>query len=303
MWFNNANWLCAKMLLWVVHFFALVPGGHVYVELPRPGRAPACEFTVFDLQGGGATHLRADGRDWLLDCGHASRYPGTVLPYLRSRGVNWLDGLLLTHGDAQHMGAASAVLGDFAPRVIVDSPLRDRSAARRTLFAEMTAKRLGKRIAWRGDVFPIAPDAQLRVLFPPPGLVRSVADDKALIVRLECAGRRVLFMSDSGFATEHWLAQNESDLRADVLVKGQHAKDFSGTAEFISRVQPSVIICSALGYGAPSEALDAWTQSVRAQGIAVFRQDECGAARMEIRDGEIIIRGFVNGQIFNSRAR
>ena len=143
----------------------------------------------------------------------------------------------------------------------------------------------------------------LKVLFPPPGLVRSTADDKALVVRLECAGRRVLFMSDSGFATEQWLLQNESDLHADVIVKGQHAKDFSGTSEFISRVQPSAIVCSALGFGTTPDALDGWAKTAREKGIAVFRQDECGAAIAEIRDGEIAIRGFANGQTFKSRAR
>ena len=301
-WFNNANWLCAKALLGVVKFFALAPGGYTYVEVPHT-RAPACGFTIFDLHGGGAAHLRAAGRDWLLDCGHTAHYPHTILPYLRSRGVNRLDGLLLTHGDAQHISAAVEVFGDFSPRLVVDSPLKDRSPARHALFDGLTANRFGKRISRRGDKIQIAPGAVLKVLFPPPGLVRSTADDKALVVRLECAGRRVLFMSDSGFATEQWLVQNEPDLRADVIVKGHHAKDFSGTAEFIARVQPSAIVCSALGFGAEPDALDRWTKTVTAKGIAVFRQDECGAAVAEIRDGEITIRGFANGQIFKSRAR
>lgn len=302
-WFSNANWLSAKALLWVVRTFALVPGGHVYVELPGRRAAPACEFTVFDLHEGGATHLRAKGCDWLLDCGHSSRYPRTILPYLRSRGVNRLDGLVLTHGDAQHVGAASEVLSDFAPRVIVDSPLKDLSSSRRSLLSELAAQQLGKRISRRDDVLHLAPDVSLHVLFPPPGLSRKTADDKALVVRLECAGRRVLFMSDSGFATEQWLVQNEPDLRADVLVKGQHARDFSGTAEFISRVQPAAIICTAPDFGVPPGTLDPWSQRMIAQGIAVFRQDECGAAIAEIRDREITIRGFINGQTFKSRAR
>ena len=90
-YFSNANWLCAKALLWVVGTFAEMPGGHVYVEIPRAGGVPECEFTVLDLHEGGAAHLRAGGRDWLLDSGHAKTYPRTVLPYLRSRGINQLD--------------------------------------------------------------------------------------------------------------------------------------------------------------------------------------------------------------------
>ena len=303
LWLNNANWVTAKALLWVVHLFAAIPGGHVYLEVPRTDRAPACEFTVFDLDDGGATHLRAGGRDWMLDCGHSKRYPRTILPYLRSRGVNRLDGLLLTHGDADHISAAAEILSDFSPRAIVDSVLKDRSSTRRMFFSEMAAKQLGKRIARRGDVLQVGSGARICALFPPPGLDRSAADDKALVLRLECAGRRILFMSDSGFSTEQWLIQNVPDLRADLIVKGQHARDFSGTADFISRVQPAAIVCSATNFGVPASSLDPWQRSMTGKGIAIFRQDECGAAQVEIRDGEMTIRGFANGQTFKSRAR
>ena len=217
--------------------------------------------------------------------------------------MNRLDGFLLTHGDARHIGAALDVVDDFAPRIIADSPLTDRSATRNSLHAEMAGNGLGKRILSRGDMIPLSREAKMRVLFPPPGLVRTAADDKALVVRLECAGRRVLFMSDSGFATEQWLIQNEPDLRADVLVKGQHAKDFSGTPEFLSLVQPSAVICSAPLYGVLPEAHDEWAKRVEAKSVVVFRQEHCGAAQVEIRDGEINVRGFANAQTFSSRAR
>ena len=235
---NNANWLAAKLLLFVIKAFALLPGGHIYVEVPRLAAAPGCEFTVLDLRDGGAIHLRSGGSDWLLDCGSSFDYGRTVLPFLRSRGVNRLDGLLLTHGDTHHIGGALAALDDFHPRSVVDSPLQDRSPTRAQLHAELATRRLGKAICARGDFIRIAPQASLRVLFPPAGLKRSAADDKALVLQLESAGTRVLFMSDSGFNTEQWLLENEPDLRSDILVKGHHAKDLSGTLEFLARVQP-----------------------------------------------------------------
>jgi beta-lactamase superfamily II metal-dependent hydrolase len=83
-------------------------------------------------------------------------------------------------------------------------------------------------------------------------------------------------------------------------VKGQHAKDLSGTLDFLARVQPEVVVCSALGFGAPSNALDEWARSVAEKGIVVFRQDECGAVQGEIRDGRATLRGFANAQTFRS---
>jgi ComEC/Rec2-related protein len=300
---NNANWFCAKLLLGSLEWLALLPGSYVYVEMPRWSPAPACELTVLDLGAGGATFLRAEGRDWLIDCGGAYDYERTSLPYLRSRGVNRLDGLLLTHGDAGHIGGAATVLDDFRPRALVDSALRDRSPTRRNLHRELQRRTWGKGIYARGDSIHLGPRTKLRVLYPPAGLRRSSADDMSLVVQLEVAGSRALFMSDSGFNTERWLLENEPDLRSDLLVMGHHARDFSGTPDFIARVQPEAVICTAGAYGQPPATLDPWVHAVEARGIAVFRQDRAGAVQVEIRKEGFDLRGYLNNQTFRSRAR
>ncbi|MGB8168762.1 MAG: ComEC/Rec2 family competence protein [Chthoniobacteraceae bacterium] len=301
---NNANWLAAKLLLIVIKAFALLPGGYLYVEVPRLTPVAACECTVLDLRDGAAIHLRSGGCDWLLDCGSNFDYGRTVLPFLRSRGVNRLDGLLLTHGDVHHLGGGLTALDDFRPRRIVDSPLRDRSSTRAELQGELASRRLGKAICVRGDFIRIAPQASLRVLFPPAGLKRSLADDKALVLQLDSAGTRVLFMSDSGFSTEQWLLENEPDLRSDIVVKGHHSKDLSGTLEFLARVEPQAVICSQLEPTHSVEALDEWERAATARGIAVFRQDRTGAVHVELRDrGEFEVRAFVGDQTLRSRAR
>jgi beta-lactamase superfamily II metal-dependent hydrolase len=125
----------------------------------------------------------------------------------------------------------------------------------------------------------------------------------ALVLQLQCGNTRALFMSASGFSTEQWLVENEPDLKSDIVIKGQHTKDLSGTPEFLARVAPKVVVCSGLGYGEPVEKLDAWEKDTAAQGIAVFREDQTGAVRIDIRDGGYEVRGFLGGQIFRSRAR
>jgi ComEC/Rec2-related protein len=293
--FSNANWACAKLLLWVLHLCALLPGGWRYVEVPRLSRAPVCEITVLDLGDGAAIHVRGEGRDWLLDCGGAPEYERIVLPYLRTRGVNRLDGFLLTHGDARHIGRASAVLDDFRPLRLVDSVLRDRSSAHQEFHGELARRNLGKSLYARGDRLHLSPTANLRVLYPPAGLVRGVADDKAFVLQLEAGGTRVLFMSDSGFPTEQWLLENEPDLRSDIVIKGQHSKETSGSLDFLARVQPQAIIFSQPDFGDSAETLDAWMRDVQARGIALFPQHRAGAVRLEIRSDGFWIRGSMDG--------
>ncbi|MEQ1859656.1 MAG: ComEC/Rec2 family competence protein [Chthoniobacteraceae bacterium] len=298
--FSNANWLCAKALLASVQVFALMPGGHLYVELPRAGPPPQCELTVLDVGAGAAIHLRSGRHDWLIDGGKDSRFRNVALPYLRSRGVNRLDALVLTHGDAQHIGGAIEALDDFTPKLILDSTIKDLSPTRRGFHAALAEAHRGKVFARRGDEF-VAGAARVRVLFPPAGWKRPAADDKALVILVECEGRSVLLMSDSGVATERWLIEHEPALRADVIVKGHHGKDFSGTADFLAHVRPAAIVVGAPDFRAPApQSLDEWTAATRSRGVTVFRQDECGAVSVRIRDGAIELAGFVNAQRFRA---
>lgn len=289
---NAANWACAKALLITVGFFAKVPLGHMYVEWPDLRRAPACEITVLDVRDGAAIHLRAGGTDWLLDAGHSRDYPRIVLPYLRSRGIDWLDGLLLTHGDSGHVGGALEAVRDFAPAWIADSPFLDRSPIRRALHAELARMGRGRRFPLRGDVYPLSAGATLTVLYPPPLLERNSSDDRAMVCRIDAAGRRILLVSDAGFFTEEWLLKNEADLKADVLVKGWHSSDFSGTPDFLARVAPKAVVCSAPEFGAEQARLAKWVEPLAAQGISIFSQQHCGAVRIEVgKDGELRVEG------------
>src|SRR5438128_9834111 len=125
--FNNANWALATLVIGIVHLFAQIPGGHFYVEHPHWPEKVVAKITVLDLGAGAAIHLHTGNADWLFDCGSERAYQQVVREYLHWAGVNRLSGLLLTHGDALHVGGTSQLLDDF-PRVRVgDNPAPDRS--------------------------------------------------------------------------------------------------------------------------------------------------------------------------------
>src|SRR5262249_61279336 len=114
--FNNANWTLATLVLGIVHLFAQIPAGHFYVGRPDWGNRISAKVTVLDLGTGAAVHVRMNSHDWLIDCGSERSYERIVRQYLHWVGVNRLTGLLLTHGDSQHIGGVTQLLSDF-PRV------------------------------------------------------------------------------------------------------------------------------------------------------------------------------------------
>ncbi len=297
---NAANWACAKLLLAVVALFAKTPGGHLYVEAPKFRATPLCELTALAVEEGAAIHLRAGGGDWLLDAGHARDYSRTVLPYLRSRGVDRLSGLVLTHGDSAHIGGALPLLGDFRPQWIADTGLSDRSSSRHDIHRALAASKHGRRLLMRGDVLDLAPDVRLRVLYPPADVTGNTSDDRALVLLLEGGGRRVLFTSDAGFITEQWLLKNEPSLRADVLIKGWHDKDALASSDLLVSTGARAVIFAPPPTSVPPETLAGWASTLTEHGIEAFPQATSGAVNMEIsHDGSL----RVNAYTFRNRAR
>src|SRR5207302_1912350 len=90
--FNNANWLMSRAVLGLVHFFAMLPAGHFYLSRFTESHTPIM-ITVLDEGTGGAAHVRANGYDWLIDCGGERNYERTLKSFLHRRGVNRLQGI------------------------------------------------------------------------------------------------------------------------------------------------------------------------------------------------------------------
>ncbi|MDP9099555.1 MAG: ComEC/Rec2 family competence protein, partial [Verrucomicrobiota bacterium] len=302
--FNNANWALTKLILGAVSLFAQIPGGHFYVEHPHRPSGALLEINALDLRSGAAVHLRSARRDWLIDAGPARDYDRVLLPYLRARGVNQLDGLVLTHGGAAHLGGAAGVLLEFMPRQLMGTMTEDRSSLHRKFIELVTAEKLARRRLQAGDEFKLAREITARVLFPPAVFQGDHADDQTLVVQLFVSGKsRALLMSDSGAETERVLLRNYPDLRADILVKGQHHSGDSGSPEFLDRVQPEAIVATSRDFPESERLKEEWTDAVRSRGIKLFRQDETGAVQIRLFRERWEATGYVTGETFRSVRR
>ncbi|MEI6492963.1 MAG: ComEC/Rec2 family competence protein [Verrucomicrobiota bacterium] len=299
--FNNANWIFCKLLMGIVHLAAFLPASFFYVGSPAPAQVTV---TVFDFGAGGGAAIESDGKVWLLDCGSKWQFDGVILPWLHSRGKSTPEGLILTHGDAGHIGGALKLVANEPPGLLVESVLADRSSQRRGLHRNLEALRIPKSLHRPGDSIRISREATLKILFPPAGITRDLADDKALVVRLDTAGARILFLSDAGTQTFEWLLKNSrAELQADILVKGAHRSGVPMDMAFADAVRPKLVISSAAHFP-HSERLDAdWVSLIEGRGIRVIRQDISGAVTIELRDADIQAGGFFDGSHFSVPTR
>lgn len=302
--FNNANWSLSWIILTSVQLLARAPASHVYLEHLRWPDAAHTEITALDLQEGAAVHVRSAGMDWLFDSGPEKDFKRVVRSFLRSRGVNRLEGLLLTHGDSTHIGATIALLRGFRTRQLVDSATPDRSIVHRTLIAEAAERPIPPKLVAAGDQFPLSRRVTARILFPPAGSQARIADDKALVVQLIMPGNtRVLLMSDSGEATERALLGQHADLRSDLIIKGQHRSGVSGSAEFLDAVQARAIIASAREPAENQRIKEDWAELVTERGIKLLRQDKTGAVTVRFFPDYWEASAFLTGETFRSENR
>src|ERR1044071_4899032 len=99
-------------------------------------RRPELRVTFLDVgQGDSCVIESPSGKVLVIDTGRISMDGSddqgreTVAPFLRSRGINRIDMLLLTHPDADHVGGAASILDRFPVDVLLlngqsfDSPL------------------------------------------------------------------------------------------------------------------------------------------------------------------------------------
>ena len=301
--FNNANWSLASSVIAFVHWCAQVPGSHYYVNDLRWPKPLTAKITALDVGAGAAVHVRSDGGDWLFDCGSARDYERVLRSYLHAAGVNRIEGVLLSHGDSLHIGAADLLMRDFVPRHLFDNSTPDRSTVHRRLRELFLNHQVSVTNLRAGKNFTIGSAVAGKVLFPPSGLSATTADDQALVVQLSVETAKILFMSDSGYPTEKWLLASAADLRSDILIKGQHYSGNSGSDAFLNSVRPRLIIATSRDFPGHERIPDEWAERVRARGIKLFRQDETGAVELEFGQRVWEAHSYVTDEIFRSTNR
>jgi beta-lactamase superfamily II metal-dependent hydrolase len=110
-------------------------------------------------------------------------------------------------------------------------------------------------------------------------------------------------MSDSGEATERALLNNPSELRADILIKGQHRSGLSGTVQFLDAVQPKVIVATSRDFPENERIKDEWVTVIESRGIKLLRHDQTGAVRLLMfRDG-FEARSYLTSDVLRSTSR
>ncbi|MDD3652524.1 DNA internalization-related competence protein ComEC/Rec2, partial [Immundisolibacter sp.] len=240
--------------------------------LYRPPLPPVGGFvaTVLDVGQGLSVVVRTRGHALVYDSGprfseRFSAGEAIALPELARLGARRLDRLLLSHGDADHAGAAADIVaGIRTERVVSGTP--------RQITGVGAVEPCRDGLAWTWD------GVSFTQLAPGASLPAAADNDRSCLLLVRAAnGQSLLLTGDAEVAAQRRLLAAGLPARVDVLLAPHHGSRGALYPPLIARLEPREVIFSAAyrsRFGHPHAAV---TAAYRAAGARLWNTALVGA--------------------------
>ena len=230
-----------------------------------------CRMTVLDVGQGQCILLQGDGKTFLVDCGGDSDWSSAdkASETLLSQGINRLDGIVVTHYDADHAGGITHLLtrisadAVYLPDIVDDTGLSDsiRNAADDSV------------VTVTDDLLIQFGKSNIRVYGPE---TNNLGNESGLCVLFQRENCDILITGDRGSLGETLLMHRAELPELDVLVAGHHGSAGSTGEELLEKTRPEYVFISVGGnnrYGHPSKKLIGRLENA---GCVIYRTDLYG---------------------------
>ena len=197
----------------------------------------------------------------------------TLIPYLKSRGVDKIDQLILTNTDKEHIGDLLEVTKAFHVGEILVSK---GSLTQKEFVAELQATQTKVRSVAAGESLPIF-GSYLEVLSP-----RQIGDgdrDGSLVLYGKLLDKHFLFTGNLKEKGEKDLLKQYPGLEVDVLKAGQHGAKTSSNPAFLEKIKPEITLISVGKSNRaklPHQETLTRLESIKSK---IYRTDQQGAIR------------------------
>jgi competence protein ComEC len=244
--------------------------------LPSAPRHGQIAVTAFDVGQGMALLIETGGHRLLYDAGpqyspDSNGGNRVIGPYLKARGIDRLDGMIITHSDADHAGGALAVMQAVKVGWVASSlPATHPIVAAAAVHSRCVA---GQRWLWDGVQFemlqPTAASYERRL---------TKANARGCTLHISAGGHSMLLAADIGAGQEAELVLDAADkLRADVLLAPHHGSGTSSTQAFLQAVGPKLGVFQVGYRNRYHHPKPEVFERYREMGIGRLRTDDGGA--------------------------
>lgn len=241
--------------------FLLAAAAGIFVLSRKPGKE--LRITCLDIgQGDGIVLEIPDGGVFLMDCGSSNKKNTAqyqLLPYLKSRGISHINGIMISHTDKDHISGIMELL-EFMEQgltsvrsdALILPDWEEPPEVYNTLIH--LAQSAGMKVLQveSGNSFRMG-EAGFHILAPAKDALGEDVNEEGMVVELEYRDFRGLFTGDAGESAEKAILNRLRDV--DFLKVGHHGSRYSSCREFLDQVKAEVAVISCSDsntYGHPS---------------------------------------------------
>lgn len=191
------------------------------------------EMTILDVGQGLSVAVRTSDHVLVFDAGNkfGSRLDAgkaVVIPFLRQWSVNRLDKLVISHGDADHIGGAQAIVNVYPEVEVIGQDIESIVAKNKDTCLR------GDQWQWDGVDFEfLHPDDQ----------TYSRRNNRGCVLKVSAGAKHLLITADIEYAVERQLIKIYGhELQSQVLVVPHHGSKTSSRQAFIDAVDPDIAL-------------------------------------------------------------
>ena len=203
-----------------------------------------------------------------------------TIPYLKSKGIDFINTIILTHGDYDHMGEAINLVNNFKVEKVIFN-CGEFNDLEKELFKVLDKKK----IKYYSCIKELNIDNN-KLYFLQTSVYNN-ENDNSNVIYTELNGYKFMFMGDAGVDKEKDILDKYNISSVDVLKVGHHGSKTSSSKEFINEISPKYSVISVgknNRYGHPNkEVLDNLEQS------KIYRTDRDGSIMFKIKNNKLKI--------------
>ena len=202
----------------------------------------------------------------------------TLIPILKSRGIDKISYLIITHGDFDHMGEAINLVNNYKVEKVIFNcgPYND-------LEKELIKVLDRKKIKYYSCIKELNIDKNKLYFLQTKEYDNE--NDNSNVIYTEFNGYKFMFMGDASITTEKEILNEYNLPDIDVLKVGHHGSKTSSSEEFINEINPKYSIISVGNnnrYGHPNkEVLGKLDKS------KIYRTDQNGSIMFKIKNNKL----------------
>lgn len=242
-------------------------------------------LTFVSVGQGDSTILLSRGATLAFDVG--TDVAGRVVARaVFASGARAVDGVVLTHPDADHIGGLPALCCRMrVGAIFVPAAFREHRELIDTL---RRARRTPNDVTWIDAPTVLRLGEATVELRPPPYALGDAANEGSFFAIVEAEGARAVLTGDASIAAEEAMVR-AGDWRAQVLKAGHHGSASSTGSALLRAVAPRYVIVSCGRGNEFGHPRDVVLERSEGAGARILRTDRAGDIVFERSGGEFVL--------------